>query len=214
MALRKRLTHGQYFFLQTIRRHPEGVPMLHWPRAATMRRWLRTPLFLRAMLTLRESMRFEADLILAGTAMRSAKLLAGMLDKYNCDEKRYDLDKRMASLVRVLRAEHIRQRETKPRANEHVARKAEALAAVRDATVARQTTPVIDDPGPHATDPTPQLSATAGKMLIDVWGSLDRLLAEQALGDAAEQPGHDLQQPDENLVGAEESDGGAKAASD
>jgi hypothetical protein len=85
----------------------------------------------------------------------------------------------MASLVRVPRTEHIRQRDTRPRANEHVARKAEALAAVRDATVARQTTPVIDDPAPYATDPTPQLAATAGKMLIDVWGSLDRLLAEE-----------------------------------
>jgi hypothetical protein len=187
--------------------------MLHWPRAATMRRWLRTPLFLRAMLTLRESMRFEADFILAGTAMRSAKLLAGMLDEYNCDEKRYDLDKRMASLVRVLRTEHIRQRETRPRANERVARKAEALAAVRDATVARQTTPVIDDPSPHAADPTPQLAATAGKMLIDVWGSLDRLLAEQALGDATELSDKEPQ-PDENLVAADGSDGGAKAASD
>ena len=197
MALRKRLTHGQYFFLQTVRRHPEGLPMLHWPRASTMRRWLRTPLFLHAMLTLRESMRFEADFILAGTAVRSAKILSGILCEYTPEEKRYDQDKRIASLVRVLRTEHIRERETRPRANERVGRKAEALAAVQSVKAAREATPAIE--GPLNVDPTPQLAATAGRMLVDVWGTLDRLLAEK---------------PDDADLAEDGVDTGARAASD
>ena len=180
MALDRKLTNSQYWFLRCVRRHPEGVPMSHWPRAATLRRWMRRPLFVRAMITLRETLRFESDFILAGTATRAAKLLSGMLDEYNFDGEHKDFDKRATSLVRVLRAEHSRQRETKRAAidRDRLSAESQALSAVREVTATRRAAiaGTTNEPAGRA------MAARASKLLVDVWGTFDQLLAEEGAG--------------------------------
>lgn len=68
----KRLTNQQMDFLRQVRLHPDGLPLLKWPRATTLRKWMRRPRFAKAILALEEASHTESRLVMAGASAKAA----------------------------------------------------------------------------------------------------------------------------------------------
>ena len=107
-----KLHFRQYQFLRDLREAAEtGLNDRPWPRVTTLRRWLRRPGFRAALKSLQAALRFQRDWMLSASAARAAKNLAAMVSEQDPRCGLSDPDARLASLVRIIRTEQIRQRE-------------------------------------------------------------------------------------------------------
>src|SRR5512141_1716787 len=66
----------QSAFLRALIKSPDAPPPEVWPKPVIFRRWLRKPGFRAAMDSLRDSLRYEADLHLAYAARNAARALS------------------------------------------------------------------------------------------------------------------------------------------
>jgi len=110
MASEDRLHTRQYLFLKELRNSAEGFPDHLWPRLTTLRKWLRHPGFRAALKSLQTTMRFERDWMMAASASRAAKNLHVMLSEQDPRNGLAEPDLRLASLVRIVRAEQLQQK--------------------------------------------------------------------------------------------------------
>lgn len=99
----KGTTNAQTIFLRAFRNNPAGPPPQDWPAPAVLRRWLRRPTFRRALQSLQDSLRFQADFHLSNLATQAAQKLSVQ------DAHLTTLD-----LNRLLRMSHLRQRFNPP----------------------------------------------------------------------------------------------------
>ncbi|MCY2954224.1 MAG: hypothetical protein NTU53_19995 [Planctomycetota bacterium] len=65
-------TRRQTVFLRSFLKNPAGPSPADWPSAPILRRWLRRPAFLRALNTIRQTLHFQSDLLLAFAASSSS----------------------------------------------------------------------------------------------------------------------------------------------
>lgn len=108
------MTRAQTLFLRAFRDHPLGPPPAQWPAPCVFRRWLRRPKFRAALASVRDAMRFQADLHLAGAAAAAAHALQATLASVPADpaaaaalgEQRVVI----AGLAQLLKLSHLRQR--------------------------------------------------------------------------------------------------------
>lgn len=105
----------QYAFLRKLREHPQGLPTEHWPSPATWKRWLNHPGFCRAMKNLLVSIRVEQDLFVAAAGARAGRMLHDLLVHGNIDEVEKHV-KGINALCRMVRVDHMRQKEVRGRA--------------------------------------------------------------------------------------------------
>ncbi|MGA2496353.1 MAG: hypothetical protein ABSH20_01345 [Tepidisphaeraceae bacterium] len=70
-------SNAQTTFLRAFRIHPGGLPPDRWPSPAILRRWLRRPTFARALASVRDTLRLQADFHLASAATLASATLAG-----------------------------------------------------------------------------------------------------------------------------------------
>ena len=79
MPRQPRLTNRQLDFLRNLRKHPNSLPLMTWPRTTTLRKWMRRPRFAAAIKSLEEAFQVEARLVMAGSAAQAATLLQATL---------------------------------------------------------------------------------------------------------------------------------------
>ena len=70
------ITRTQSAFLRAFHLNPTGPTPDDWPSPAILRRWLRKPNFRRALLSLLQTLRFQADFTLAAAASTASQSLA------------------------------------------------------------------------------------------------------------------------------------------
>ena len=81
MPRQPRLTNRQLDFLRNLRKHPNSLPLMTWPRTTTLRKWMRRPRFAAAIKSLEEAFQVEARLVMAGSAATAATLLDDVLSE-------------------------------------------------------------------------------------------------------------------------------------
>lgn len=114
MASSRYPNRHQYAFLQKLREQGDGLPTQHWPEPATMKRWLNHDGFKRAMINLIVTMRFEQDMMTASAGKQAARMLQDLFVKNDFDEvEKYG--KAVNSLCRMVRVDHMRQKEVRVR---------------------------------------------------------------------------------------------------
>jgi hypothetical protein len=79
MPKQPRMTNAQMDFLRNLRKHPNSLPLLAWPRATTLRKWMRRPRFRAAIRSLEGAFEVEARLLMAGAAAQAAMQLQATL---------------------------------------------------------------------------------------------------------------------------------------
>jgi hypothetical protein len=72
MPKQPRMTRRQLDFLRNVRKNPNSLPLFAWPRATTLRRWMRRPRFAAAIRSLEGAFEVEARLLMAGAAAQAA----------------------------------------------------------------------------------------------------------------------------------------------
>jgi len=92
-------THAQTIFLRAFRSNPAGPPPDLWPAPSILRKWLRKPAFKRALHSVQESLRFQADFHLASAASLSIRKVLADQTPINPQDS-----------SRLLRLCHVRQR--------------------------------------------------------------------------------------------------------
>jgi len=113
----RRLTNRQLDFLRQLRKHPDSLPLMAWPRATTLRKWMRRPRFRMAIESLEESFQVEARLLMAGAAAQAANHLQTILtggsketSGMGCDPAQLDLYRRTTKqMLQVLWMEMSRR---------------------------------------------------------------------------------------------------------
>src|SRR5689334_4028798 len=109
-----KLHFRQYQFLRDLREAAEtGLNDRPWPRVTTLRRWLRRPGFRAALRSLQSALRFQRDWMLSVSAAQASRNLAAMISEQDPRSGLADTDARLASLVRIIRTEQIRQRDVR-----------------------------------------------------------------------------------------------------
>jgi hypothetical protein len=68
-------TDVQTSFLRAFRKNPFGPPPESWPSPSILRRWLRRPAFRSALLSIRETLRFQSDFHLVAASAQAAHRL-------------------------------------------------------------------------------------------------------------------------------------------
>ncbi|HLL88284.1 MAG TPA: hypothetical protein VK324_03180 [Tepidisphaeraceae bacterium] len=98
--------------MKAFRTHPDGPPPDCWPSPAILRRWLRRPTFRAALLSLRDTMRWQADLQLtAAAAVATHALQHAAAAVPTADLEAATAQQRsVTALTRLLRIYHLRQR--------------------------------------------------------------------------------------------------------
>lgn len=91
-------SRAQTLFLRAFHTNSTGPAPDQWPNPSILRRWLRKPAFRRALLSLLQTLRFQADFTLAAAASSASQSLAGPADADN-----------IARLSSLLRLSHQRQ---------------------------------------------------------------------------------------------------------
>jgi hypothetical protein len=76
-AKQPRMTNRQSSFLRDLRKHPNSLPLMDWPRATTLRKWMRRPRFAAAIQSLEDAFAVEARLMMAQAAMHLQATLTG-----------------------------------------------------------------------------------------------------------------------------------------
>ena len=104
------MTYHQSQFLRAISRDPAGPPADQWPRPTILRRWLRRPAFRAALDSLRETLRYAADLRLAYAADSAAQHLQGALTPPDAQTS----DRAHVLARDLLKLSHTRQRFAPP----------------------------------------------------------------------------------------------------
>jgi hypothetical protein len=104
----------QYAFLRKLREHPQGLPTEHWPSPATWKRWLNHAGFCRAMKNLLLSIRVEEDLFVATAGARAGRMLHDLVVRGDIDEVEKHV-KAINALCRMVRVDHMRQKEVRGR---------------------------------------------------------------------------------------------------
>jgi hypothetical protein len=79
MPKQPRMTNAQMDFLRNLKKHPNSLPLLAWPRATTLRKWMRRPRFRAAIRSLEGAFEVEARLLMAGAAAQAAMQLQATL---------------------------------------------------------------------------------------------------------------------------------------
>ena len=74
-----RMTNRQLDFLRNLRKHPNSLPLMTWPRTTTLRKWMRRPRFRAAIEGLVETFQIESRLLMAGAATQAAVQLNAVL---------------------------------------------------------------------------------------------------------------------------------------
>ena len=69
-------SRAQTLFLRAFHKNPNGPTPDQWPAPAILRRWLRKPNFRRALFSLLQTLRFQADFTLAAAATSASQSLA------------------------------------------------------------------------------------------------------------------------------------------
>ena len=134
-----KLHFRQYKFLQDLREAAEtGLCDRPWPRVTTLRRWLRRPGFRAALRSLQSAIRVQRDFMLAVSAAQASRNLAAMISEQDPRCGLADPDARLTSLVRIIRAEQIRQRDQARR------RKVRASPAIESRAVVEAPEAVSD----------------------------------------------------------------------
>ncbi|MFI5381408.1 MAG: hypothetical protein ACHRHE_19090 [Tepidisphaerales bacterium] len=95
-------TNAQTTFLRAFRTAPGGPTPDQWPSATILRRWLRRPAFVRAIASVRDALRFQADFHLASAATAASATLAGPNPPESTPE--------VHRLSNLLRLAHLRDR--------------------------------------------------------------------------------------------------------
>ena len=105
----------QYAFLQKLRACPNGLPSECWPNPATWKRWMNHDGFCRAMKRLMVTQRVEQDLFAATAGARASRMLHDLLTGGSVDDIEQHA-KAINALCRVVRVDHLRQKEVRSRA--------------------------------------------------------------------------------------------------
>jgi hypothetical protein len=104
----------QYAFLRKLRGHGDGLPSEHWPSAATWKRWQNHAGFRRAMKNLLVSIRVEEDLFVATAGARAGRMLHELTVRGDIEEVEKHA-KAINALCRMVRVDHMRQKEVRGR---------------------------------------------------------------------------------------------------
>ena len=99
-------TRRQTIFLRSFLKNPAGPSPADWPSAPILRRWLRRPAFLRALNTIRQTLHFQSDLLLA-FASTSAALALNQPPLPDSPNSKTENQK---SKIDLLKLSHLRQR--------------------------------------------------------------------------------------------------------
>ncbi len=173
----EKLHFRQYRFLRDLREAADtGLCDRPWPRVTTLRRWLRRPGFRAALRSLQAALRFQRDWMLSVSAAQAARNLAAMVSEQDPRSGVADPDSRLASLVRIIRTEQIRQRE-RPRRRQSPGQR-ESSDQRQSSDQRRFAGQLVPPPIAVASDPTPDAFAIAS------WASHERRLRGDT-GDAA-----------------------------
>ncbi len=114
MKVRTAFTRHQREFLKKMREHPHGLPANEWPKATSLRRWMRHDGFRRALESIRQTLQIQTDLHLLSAAAHASTGLATILAPGDGDaakESPADSKATIASLVQLLRLAHWRLKE-------------------------------------------------------------------------------------------------------
>jgi hypothetical protein len=106
-------TRAQSNFLRACTKDPWGLTHKGWPNAITFRRWMRRQTFRVAIRSIRDALRFQADLHIAAAAAAAAQALARtvMSDEQPPDPEHVRAAKdQVQSLTTLLKLAHLRQR--------------------------------------------------------------------------------------------------------
>jgi hypothetical protein len=93
--------NAQTIFLRAFHNNPTGPEPKDWPTPAILRRWLRRPTFRRALQSVQDTLRFQADFHIANAATKAAKHF-----------ETQDSALTTQDLAKLLRLSHVRQRFT------------------------------------------------------------------------------------------------------
>ena len=103
-------TDRQSSFLRALIKHPAGPPADQWPSPTILRRWLRRPAFRAALDSLRDTVRYKADLRLAYAADTAAQQLQDSITPAG-DEASAPASTQARAVARdLLKLSHTRQR--------------------------------------------------------------------------------------------------------
>jgi hypothetical protein len=101
---------AQTNFLRAFKTEPFGPSALHWPSPAVLRRWLRRPGFLKAMKTIREAMRYQADFQLLSAASAASQVLHTLIAAGDSEVPKTQIQ----ALSDLLKLAHLRERFAPP----------------------------------------------------------------------------------------------------
>jgi len=105
------MTREQTKFLRAFRKHPLGPPPDAWPSPCVFRRWLRRAAFRSALKSLRDALRFQSDLHLAGAAASAAHVLQATLVPAPADPAAAAESRAMfGGLIQLVKLSHARER--------------------------------------------------------------------------------------------------------
>ncbi len=132
------LTRAQTYFLQAYLRRPLGPNAELWPAPGVMRKWLRSAPFRRAMTSVREVQRMQAEMHLTAASVAAARAMQDLVGGAVSDPTVLEAQsKHVTALTNILRLTHVWQRF----ATQHAMRK-EQMEAKRD----EQARPRVVDP--------------------------------------------------------------------
>jgi hypothetical protein len=105
-------TAAQTLFLRAFRESSAGPPPQDWPAPGTFRRWLKKESFRKALASIRDALRFQADLHVATAAAQAAKNLQAALPTASpLDlDAAAQLTTQLKAITDLLRLAHLRQR--------------------------------------------------------------------------------------------------------
>lgn len=104
------ITRAQQNFLRACIASPDFLPVQGCPSPVIFRRWMRRATFRRALKSLRDALRFQADLHLTSAAASAAKALHQCVGSAPADSKAHK--EQIQSLTTLLRIAHVRERFT------------------------------------------------------------------------------------------------------
>ena len=92
MPKQPRMTRRQLDFLRKLKQHPNSLPVFTWPRATTLRKWMRRPRFAMAIRSLEGAFQVEARLLMAGAAAQAAMHLQTALTGGRKEDSGYGME--------------------------------------------------------------------------------------------------------------------------
>jgi hypothetical protein len=109
-------TRAQTKFLRACTSDPWGLTGRDWPNAVTFRRWMRRQTFRKAVKSIRDALRFQADLHLTAASAVAAQTLSESIQSPPADEEKLARQRdQLKDLITLLKLVHARERFTAPR---------------------------------------------------------------------------------------------------